>query len=114
MADLKKTTNPEALQGISVELDRLVESGMLEIGKFYTLETIAPIYHGRLVAVTPTFFVTEETSWLGDTGLRADYESGAAPVEANWVGRKLHFTTAMLNIGIAPLQTAQSKPSKVR
>ena len=114
MANLKDTKNPESLQGISVEMDRLVEAGVLEIGKFYTIETIAPIYHGRLVAVTPTFFVTEETSWLGDVGQRSEYESGAAPVEANWVGRKLHFTTAMLNIGVAPLQTAQSKPSKVR
>ena len=112
MANLKQTTNPEALNGISVELDRLIEAGVLEVGKFYTLETINPIYHGRVTLITPTFIVTEETSWLGDCGQRSEYESGAEPAEANWVGRKLHFTTAMLNIGLAPIQKALSKPSR--
>ena len=114
MANLKQTTNPEALMALSVETDRLIEAGILEIGKFYTLETIAPIYHGRLVAVTPTFLITEDTSWLGDLGQRSEYESGASPAEANWVGKKLHFTTAMLNIGLAPIQEPLSKPSRSR
>lgn len=72
--------------GLSVEIDMLVEKGLLPIGKFVTLETINPIYHGRLVCVTPSYYMLAECSWLGDAGQRAEYEKGALPAEANYMG----------------------------
>ena len=113
MASMKDTIDPKALAGIAVELDRLVESGLIELGKFYTIETIAPIFHARLVAVSPTTLVCEECTWLGDLGQRAEYESGRNPVEANFYGeRKLIMTTSVISLGVAPIQKPLSKRSK--
>lgn len=107
---LNDKTNPVHIRGMSVEIDQLIEAGLLPIGKFVTIETINPIYHGRLVAVTPSYYYISEASWLGDLGQRADYQRGTAPAEANYMGDMLPIerTACVLGPQIAPIQKALS------
>ena len=99
---------------LSVETDSLVEQGLLPIGEFVTLETINPIYHGRLVAVTPSYYIMSGVSWLGDLGQRAEYESGSQPTEANYIGgtdARPWFCerSCVLTLKYAPIQSPLSK-----
>jgi hypothetical protein len=80
---MKVADKKNNLPSLSVEIDALLEAGMLELGAFYTIETINPIYHGRLIAVTPSYYVLTESCWIGDTGLRTEYENGTPPAEVN-------------------------------
>lgn len=105
---IKQDANVAA--GLSVEIDQLIESGLLPVGKFVTIETINPIYHGRLVAVTPSYYFLSEASWLGDMGQRADYARGHPPTEANYMGDMLPIerTACVLGPQLAPIQKALS------
>lgn len=109
--DIKKL--PHVAAGLAVEIDALVERGIIKIGAFYTVESINPIWHGRLVAVTPSFYMLADASWLGDVGMRADYESGAPPAEANYIGGTeenpfMVERSANLGLKLAPIQKALS------
>jgi hypothetical protein len=83
---MKTSNRKNVVEHLSVETDKLLELGLLPVGEYVTVETINPIYHGRLLAVTPSFYVMADVSWLGDLGQRAEYESGSQPVEANYIG----------------------------
>lgn len=107
LSDKKNTAH---ITGMSVEIDQLIEAGLLPVGKFVTIETINPIYHGRLVAVTPSYYFLSEASWLGDLGQRANYQRGTPPVEANYMGDMLPIerTSCVLGPQLASIQTALS------
>lgn len=107
--DTKK--QPHIAHGMAVEIDQLVEAGLLPVGKFVTVETINPIYHGRLVAVTPSYYFLSEASWLGDCGQRADYQHGKEPAEANYMGDNLPIERSSCVLGpqLAGIQKALSK-----
>lgn len=111
--DEKKLAHVAA--GMSVEIDQLVERGLLPVGEFVTIETINPIYHGRLVGVTPSFYMLSECSWLGDLGQRSAYEAGADPVEANYMGgtsaapKLVERSSCVLGPSRAPIQKALSR-----
>ena len=110
---MKNSEKKNHIAGMSVEIDQLVEAGILPVGKFVTVETINPIYHARLVGVTPSYYLLSECSWLGDVGQRAAYERGEKPVEANFMGgtgEKPIFIerSSVLLLSVAALQTRQS------
>lgn len=98
-----------------VEIDELVALGVLPIGSFVTVETINPIYHGRLIGVTASYYLLSECSWLGDCGQRADYERGTPPTEANFMGGTsehpvlIERSSCVLGPCYAPIQEALSK-----
>lgn len=106
----------QSVSGLSVEIDSLIERELLPVGRFVTIETINPIYHGKLVAVTPSYYFLSEASWLGDCGQRAEYQSGAAPTEANYMGDVLPIerTACVLGPQLAPIQKALSTKAKVK
>ena len=83
--DTKK--QPHIAHGLAVETDTLIEQGVFTIGDYYTVETVNPIYHGKLLAITPSFYILEEACWIGDCGNRTAYETGTPPAEANYMGK---------------------------
>lgn len=106
---------PENIIKNLVEIDELIALGVLPVGKFVTVETINPIYHGRLVGVTASYYLLSECSWLGDCGQRADYESGTPPAEANFMGGTeknpviIERSSCVLGPCLAPIQNALSQ-----
>jgi hypothetical protein len=49
--------------------DQNMEKGIHpRIGEWYAFVTVGPIYHGLLVAITPTHYILKEMSWVCDTG----------------------------------------------
>ena len=111
---MKNNEKKHVAAGLSVEIDHLTERGLLPIGQFVTVETINPIYHGRLIAVTPSYYLLSECSWLGDLGQRAEYEKGTPPVEANFLGgtaetpKFIERSSCILGPCLAPIQKALS------
>lgn len=57
-------------------------------GEWVTIVTAAPIYHGRLVAITPCDYVLEDASWVVETGRLSEYVKAPdkTATEAEYVG----------------------------
>lgn len=61
-------TKTEKQKNAAVALDEAMESGRMEIGKHYAIVTAAPIYHGKLIAVTTEHYSLADASWVVETG----------------------------------------------
>lgn len=68
------TTATEIQNRIAVidDMDRERGSWFTE-GSYVHLVTVAPAYHGRIVAITPTMIYLEGASWVVDSGRAHTY-----------------------------------------
>ena len=68
------TTAQEIQNRIAVidDVDRERGSWLTE-GSWVHLVTVAPAYHGRIVAITPTVIYLEQASWVVDSGRASAY-----------------------------------------
>lgn len=57
----------------AVRLDLELEEGILPIGRMVHLTTVTFAYRGKLVAVTPSFYVLEDAVNVFETGALKDY-----------------------------------------
>jgi len=57
-------------------------------GAWITIVTAAPIFHGRLVAITPCDYVLDDASWVVDTGRLSEYvlDPNKVAKEAEFIG----------------------------
>lgn len=77
----------------------------LREGDWYTVVTAAPIYHGRLTAMTPLWIVLDQASWIVETGRLHQYVKAPALTctEAEYVGRvRIPVGTVMAVYDVAP------------
>lgn len=76
---------------VAVSDDQVAESGVdwLKPGVWVCIHTADPIFHGRIVAMTPTHYFLEEASWVVETGRRSDFVANPRGVatEVEFIGR---------------------------
>lgn len=103
---MTRRTEKERLAGVAIGQDMGHETGVeLAEGAWYTVVTAAPIYHGRLTAMTPLWIVLDDASWVVETGRLNEYVKNPAKVstEAEYVGRiRIPVGTVMAVYDVAP------------
>lgn len=84
-------TKKERTERTAVDLDAAMEDGRLVLGRCYAIVTVSPIYHGKLVSVTPEHYVLDEAAWVVETGRLSEFVKDPAKVasEAEYVGHVL-------------------------
>lgn len=84
-----KEQEKQRQNAVDVVNDAAREAGLWpREGEWCTIVTAAPIYHGRLLAITPCDYVLEDASWVVETGRLSEYVKNPDKIasEAEFVG----------------------------
>lgn len=102
------TAKTEKRANAAAALDGAMETGRLEIGKHYAIVTVAPIYHGVLVAVSTEHYSLADAAWVVETGRLHQFvqDPATTATEAEYLG-VVHVERSSV-VGIYP-----TKPGKV-
>lgn len=79
----------ERNEAVAVSDDMMNERGdiWLKPGGFYAFVCADPIYHGRLVAMTPTHYFIDQASWVADAGRAHQFAADPSKaVEVEYIG----------------------------
>lgn len=85
----KQMNEKQRQEMVSVHDDQAKERGLFpQEGQWVTIVTAAPIYHGLLMAITPTDYLLSEASWVVETGRLSEYVKAPSKTaqEAEFVG----------------------------
>jgi hypothetical protein len=85
---MSKSKQEIRAEQVAVSDDALQEAGSwLKPGAWVAIICADPIYYGRIAAITPSYYLLEDASWIADAGrLHSFVADPANCVEAEYLG----------------------------